>query len=752
MKSCKLILLYLLVPVIAISQGKIMLVGGGTELDTDWSWSNTPYQWAINQSTNKKVAIISYSLGGDPDWLSDYFISLGATEAANFEINTLDSANSQLTYDVLMSYDVLFFKGGDQSNYYSTYKNTKVTGALTDKYNAGGVIGGTSAGMAILSEVMYTAENNTVYPDEVLKNIHDGGITLKNDFVSILNNYIVDTHYIERGRFPRLFSFIGNWYLNNGELISGIGVDDRTAFCINDQNIGTAYGTGAVSIYSTNDFTEDQLRPVADSIHATHLTHGMSYDLVLHEMTSDYSREISPMIDSETGLYTIYLSGSAPLSYNSALLSDFLSTASSDVIIVSKNNSSLSQVYANYISENSSFEASVVNTAVNDDTCQNVSLRNAIRNSSAILFVDNEHEMLFNFLENDVTGQLLQQQLFKDKNVLSFIGEDSKLAGAFRVSNNNSDPLNAYYGNLHFEKGLELLNTSIIMPDTYDPSSSDYYENNAASVKYALANHRLKYGLYINEKSYVKFYQQEGESFFDSHGPYSSILLSNTGSYGAIADQQVNSAGNTRNVVGFDQMKYSLLSNSPIKIGIPVSSETTQSAYELEAPQALAATPAYDKINLSWEHENNSISGFTIERSENGLTFSVIGTTTDKSFIDNDNSPKENYQYRVAAFNDQQVSCYSNVAIVNAVTGINPDLPALKISPNPTHGSIAIEGLPANVITTITIYDSQGRIVKSINVTKDSSVDITLLASGIYNVTITNTKKTINRKIIVTSD
>lgn len=750
MKSFKLVLLLLLVPVISHAQGKVMLVGGGTELNTDWSWSNTPYKWAIDQSGNKKVAIISYSLGGDPAWLPDYFISLGAAEAANFEINTADSANSQFTYDALMSYDVFFFKGGDQSNYYTTYKGTKVTEAITDKYNEGGVIGGTSAGMAILSGVMYTAENNTVYPDEVLENIYDDGITLKNDFVSILNNYVADTHFAERGRFPRLLAFIGNWYLTEGSFISGIGVDDRTAFCINEMNIGTAYGTGAVSIYSTNSFSVDASRPVADSIHATYLTHGISYDLTAREMASDYIMGISPAINQENGNYTLYLSGSAPLSHNEALLNDFLSGVSSDIVIVSSGNSSLYQNYATHLESNSDFEVALIKPTVSNDTCENVFERNAIRNSSAFLFVDNDYEALFDFLENDVTGNLLSEHIAKGQNIIAFIGEDAKLAGAVRVTNNQEDPLNAYYGELAYKEGLELLKTSIVMPDTYDPSSADYYENNAASVKYAMVTERLKYGFYLNKRSFIKFYQEGGQNYVDSHGLYSSVLLTNNGAYGSVASQQVNSSGNVRNIVGFDQMKFSLISNSPVEVGSPGNSEMPEVNYELEAPAELTAVVSNGEVLLAWLDANQGETEFNIERSADGLVYSVIGTTSNTLFTDASYQMGKAYNYRVAAINNENSSCYSNVAKVDAVTGMEPiHRNGPQISPNPAKGYLTINGLAPGFTSEIVICNGQGKVVETAMVSETTTIDLRHLKPGIYHLKILNGKQPLNRKIIL---
>ena len=189
-----LVYAFLLSSILSYSQGSLVLVGGGGE--SNGGWSDAPYTWALDQSQNRKVAVIYYS--SSTSWIPEYFMDLGASDTAKFDIDNLTLANSQATYDSLMNYDVFFIKGGDQWDYYNTWKNTKVEDAITDKFNQGGVIMGTSAGMAILSEVVFTAENGTVYPDEALTDPYNWiDIALNDDFLGIFQGYIFDTHFVE---------------------------------------------------------------------------------------------------------------------------------------------------------------------------------------------------------------------------------------------------------------------------------------------------------------------------------------------------------------------------------------------------------------------------------------------------------------------------------------------------------------------------------------------------------------------------
>ena len=101
-----------------MAQGHLLVVGGGSE--KQGGWSDAPYSWAVEKSQNKRVAVITYD-SNPTSWLPNYFISLGASEAKNFVIPNTATANLQETYDSLVTYNVIFFKGGNQWNYYNRH-------------------------------------------------------------------------------------------------------------------------------------------------------------------------------------------------------------------------------------------------------------------------------------------------------------------------------------------------------------------------------------------------------------------------------------------------------------------------------------------------------------------------------------------------------------------------------------------------------------------------------------------------------
>lgn len=82
------------------------------------------------------------------------------------------------------------------------------------------------------------------------------------------------------------------------------------------------------------------------------------------------------------------------------------------------------------------------------------------------------------------------------------------------------------------------------------------------------------------------------------------------------------------------------------------------------APTALVARASSGyAVDLDWVDNSDDESGFRVERSTDGATFTLVGTPSTNSTSDfNAVIPRTRYFYRVAAYNDRGVSGYSNVA------------------------------------------------------------------------------------------
>ncbi|MEY4939371.1 MAG: hypothetical protein RIQ93_1106 [Verrucomicrobiota bacterium] len=95
-------------------------------------------------------------------------------------------------------------------------------------------------------------------------------------------------------------------------------------------------------------------------------------------------------------------------------------------------------------------------------------------------------------------------------------------------------------------------------------------------------------------------------------------------------------------------------------------------AITVTAPGGLAATAiSSSRIDLSWNDASNNESGFQIERSTDGVNFSLVFTTAANAttYSDAGLSPATTYSYRVRALADTVYSGYSNIAAATTPDG-----------------------------------------------------------------------------------
>lgn len=559
-------------PIFALN-GSLLLIGGGSEKDLETSWSTDAYTWAVNQSTNKKVAVISFS--DSDDWLTSYFVNTcGATEAQNFLINSNDIADNQTTYDDLITYDVVFLKGGDQYNYYSTYKNTKTQEAIEYIFENGGVICGTSAGLAILSGVVFTAENGSVYPDESIQNPLNEDITLANDMFQFFPGFVFDTHFTIRARFARLLGFMANWKFNQDENIQGIGVDEMTALAINTDGIGTAYGIGTANIYqaqSDNTFSQSGNKLLADSVKVIQLLQGCTYNFNTGEVDG-FTEESIPEITEETGNYTIFASGTDNINYNGDLITEFSTNTGSindKVLIFSPSNSALSSKYYDELEENGVNDIEIVN--INSSNADNQEIKELIAGSDKFIFVDNEYADVIDFINGGIAGTLLNKIIRQNNAITCFIGDNSRFIGKTVVANYLSSDA-AYYGELEFVDGLSLLQSTVIIPNTY--FGSNFYENTTTAVPFAMVTKELSYGIWLSSNNYIKYSPNNNKTYLNASGNTPVMVLKNDGTESGTSIQTAYGDGLDEypQYSGFKNMTLSLIDETtPYKVGNSVT-------------------------------------------------------------------------------------------------------------------------------------------------------------------------------------
>lgn len=587
-------MLYLLFPLFLSAQtlpGRLLVVGGGSENYN--SWSDIPYGWAVAHASNKKVAIIGTS-SDVSNWLPDYFISLGAVKAKNFVISSSNVANQQATYDSLIGYDMVFFRGGNQYNYYNRYKNTLTQQAVEEIFNRGGVVCGTSAGLHILSKVVYTAQNGTVYPDEALNDPFNQYMTLADDFLSFLPGIVFDSHVAERARFGRMIGFLARWNADHNASITAIGMDDKTALCIDTNFVATVWGTGAANILKegeNNQFGMGNAGLSATNLLSQNLVHGQSIHLISHEVTG-FETAVPVLVEGSVPQGKLFLSGSDVFAKNAAMLDDFAATAPSTgpVVLVCNTENNLTNQIKSHL-ENKGLEVSILlHNGTNGNGQQWLDRINEV---DKYIVVNAGYEALMSFLQATPAGERLFEKIFEGGVVSAFVGGDSRFAGKSFLLNYEQQYA-GYDGLFEFQPGLGLLRSTIVMPNTF--SSTTDNENTITGVPYGMIRDSLKFGIWLHDNAYICIAREGNDLNLYARGGFPVLVVTNTGLHAGFTDQSAVSSGNPRSIASFESFHLQLPDENS---SITIDQATSTPSISGKEPFQFFPNPAKDQLHFT---------------------------------------------------------------------------------------------------------------------------------------------------------
>ncbi len=217
----------------------ICLMGGASE-------SDEAMVWFLNKANGGDVVVLRAS--GSNGYNNYFYSELGVTvnSVTTFVINNEAGATNEYVLDKVEKAEAIWFAGGDQFDYVSYFKDNALEDALNNFVNVkGGVIGGTSAGMAILGSGYFSAQNGTITNAQALGDPYHFRATLGyNDFLEIpfLENMITDSHYDDPDRRGRHSAFLARYAIDNNTRAFGIACNEYTAVCVDSDGKAYVYG------------------------------------------------------------------------------------------------------------------------------------------------------------------------------------------------------------------------------------------------------------------------------------------------------------------------------------------------------------------------------------------------------------------------------------------------------------------------------------------------------------------------------
>lgn len=166
-------------------------------------------------------------------------------------VETIVCNNATASFDPYLHQKIqqaegIWFAGGDQWNYVSYWRNTPIDSLVREAIDVrNAVVGGTSAGMAILGQYYFSAQNGTVQSSTALANPFDSNVTVDSArFIQapFLERVITDTHYDSPDRKGRHVVFLARIAQSYGLPARGIACDEYTAVFIDSSGIAHVYG------------------------------------------------------------------------------------------------------------------------------------------------------------------------------------------------------------------------------------------------------------------------------------------------------------------------------------------------------------------------------------------------------------------------------------------------------------------------------------------------------------------------------
>jgi cyanophycinase len=503
------------------AQGSICAIGGGGE---DYgAWSDAPYRWIVQRADSQRIVLLSAN--PEDSWLPTYFRSLGADSVFNLMIASPAVANDSATYAAIRACRGVFIKGGDQWDYVSVWRGTLTEQAIREVYLSGGVVAGTSAGAAVLGEIVFDAHYSSPTSRSALRNPRLTGLTLTTDFLRLVPNTLFDSHFYERGRFGRLLAMMGRFQADTGRRILGVGLEAETALCILPDGTGEVMGAGSVVFYSpteTSRVTAVAGQPlVYTDIRCDALVAGYRYDLTAHQVSYVQPTADTPGPGTAAPVVNpVTLFGDAFPS--PAGVTQFVNAAGgtgADIAVVTSPAAAAGgQRLVDTLAGRGVASASLV--LLDAAGANNGTSAGILAQAEGIVFTANLSEIFPSYVDSTtLVGQALRARL-QSGVAAAFLSQDAKLAGSAVVFRTELEELASIRGKLVTGTGLTAFRNLVVMPLIFQ--SDVYDENRAAGLPWGMAATDGKTGIYLDEGGFVSI---DGSGVIQSTGLTPAVVI-----------------------------------------------------------------------------------------------------------------------------------------------------------------------------------------------------------------------------------
>lgn len=222
------------------NRGQLVIIGGAEQKEGECKVLREFVRRA--GGVKSRIGIMTAATGLPREVGEDYtriFERLGAEEVRVIDTEYREDASKPEYLEFIENATGVFFTGGDQARIISIIKDTDLDRAIHKRYAEGIAVGGTSAGAAMMPDIMIIEGDSETHPRVDVVAMGPG--------MGFLPGMVVDQHFSQRGRLGRLLSALAQQ-----PAVLGFGIDEDTAVVIQGDEFQVV-GSGVVTVVDVSE-------------------------------------------------------------------------------------------------------------------------------------------------------------------------------------------------------------------------------------------------------------------------------------------------------------------------------------------------------------------------------------------------------------------------------------------------------------------------------------------------------------------
>jgi cyanophycinase len=216
-----------------VPAGRLLIIGGGEDRCCGAGVLERFVELCGGEQA--RITLVTTATGMPDEVHAEYervFRKLGVEQTRELRLRGRADADSDAAVSALRDSTGVFFSGGDQSRILALV-GSRANDVLREQLSRGLVVAGTSAGATAMGRTMILGGEG---PEVSAATVRTG------PGLGLLPRMLIDMHFAERGRLPRLLSAVA---LDPDHL--GVGIDENTAILV-DGDTFEVLGTGVATV------------------------------------------------------------------------------------------------------------------------------------------------------------------------------------------------------------------------------------------------------------------------------------------------------------------------------------------------------------------------------------------------------------------------------------------------------------------------------------------------------------------------